>query len=506
MKTWISALQRKGRSVLFQSYVLQGYMDSHYQESLCVSRGVSHHHYIDGWVMLESAEFGAFKSELGKKLKNEVYIDFFIAHCKLVSEELFDLGNQLFKKTFDDASLSSLLSEFMNLTSRTVRVIPFLTTLAVIQKDIENQLSEALSKVFDLPFDSEELKSIIQDLMLKNEKMTHVTQSIKDLRELIDYVSEHESLTYNGLKERFSENCKNITPSLSKELLRKMNAYLEEYDFLPTDYYVGTPTTINQLLDQMAVFICNKNSQKTEQSPLLSYDELLLGDFESKLLSKVQDMHFIRQHRIEALFKSGRQARGLLTEIGQRLGLTYEETIYMTYNEIVESLIASELSIDYSIIADRMIDYGLVMEDRVIKYITSEELTNAKSKLPVKVESSNKLTGETAYNGKCSGEAYVVDDLVNIEGMRHGNILVAPMTSPYHVSAMMIADAVLTNEGGILSHAAIICRELKIPCIVGLKNATTIIKSGDNLSVNAESSVGIVEILDSTPENWQSKN
>jgi pyruvate,water dikinase len=208
-------------------------------------------------------------------------------------------------------------------------------------------------------------------------------------------------------------------------------------------------------------------------------------------------MHFIRQHRIEALFKSGRQARGLFTEIGQRLGLTYDETIHMTYTEIVDSLIASKLSLEYSVISDRMIEYGLVMEKRVVKYITGEELAAAKEALPIKVENSNRLTGETAYNGKCKAKAYVVDDLDNIGGMQQGNILVAPMTSPYHVSAMMIADAVLTNEGGILSHAAIICRELQIPCIVGLKNATTVIKNGDNLSINAESSVGVVEILES---------
>jgi hypothetical protein len=136
MKTWIPALQRKGRSVLFQSYVIQGYMEAYYQESLCISKGVSNHQYVDGWVMLESEEFNEFKADIGKKLKNEVYIDFFISHCKHVCRELFDLGKTLSTQNFENESNSTLLSEFMGFTAKTVRVIPFLTTLALIQKTL----------------------------------------------------------------------------------------------------------------------------------------------------------------------------------------------------------------------------------------------------------------------------------------------------------------------------------------------------------------------------------
>jgi phosphohistidine swiveling domain-containing protein len=429
---------------------------------------------------------------------NNIYIDFFISHCKHICGELFDLGNQLVLRNFEGEPSSTLLTEFMNFTSKTIRVIPFLTTLALIQKNIESQLNESLSRVFNLSADSEELKTIIKDLMLKDEKTTHVTQSIKDIKALIDYTKENAPLVYQGLKDRLEGKNKDLLSMITSELSSKLDEYLAQYDFLSTDYYMGTPTTINQLLDQMSVFTCNKERQDSQDTPTLTYDESLLGKPENELLERVRNMHFIRQHRIEALFKSGRQSRGLLTEIGQRLGLTYDETIHLTYTEIVDSLMTAKLAIDFSVISDRMVEYGLIMENRVTKYIMGEELVAAKQRLPIKVESSNRLSGETAYSGKCKGTAYVIDDLENIEGMRQGDILVAPMTSPYHVSAMMIADAVLTNEGGILSHAAIICRELKIPCIVGLKNATAIIKSGDRLNINAESSVGIVEISESS--------
>jgi phosphoenolpyruvate synthase/pyruvate phosphate dikinase len=66
-----------------------------------------------------------------------------------------------------------------------------------------------------------------------------------------------------------------------------------------------------------------------------------------------------------------------------------------------------------------------------------------------------------------------------------GNILVCPMTLPDYVPAMKKARAIITNEGGITCHAAIISRELKIPCIVGTKIATQVLKDGDRVEVDA---------------------
>ena len=74
-----------------------------------------------------------------------------------------------------------------------------------------------------------------------------------------------------------------------------------------------------------------------------------------------------------------------------------------------------------------------------------------------------------------------------------GDILVTSMTRPEFVPLMKKAGAIITNEGGITSHAAIISRELKIPCIIGTKNATVILKDGDFVEVDANN--GIITIL-----------
>jgi phosphohistidine swiveling domain-containing protein len=96
------------------------------------------------------------------------------------------------------------------------------------------------------------------------------------------------------------------------------------------------------------------------------------------------------------------------------------------------------------------------------------------------------LRGIVAQPGNAVGKAIIIRRKDEINKMGKGDIMVSPMTTPDVFSAMAKASAVVTDEGGMLSHAAIICRELKIPCIIGTKVASEIYKDGDILEVDAE--------------------
>jgi pyruvate,water dikinase len=77
--------------------------------------------------------------------------------------------------------------------------------------------------------------------------------------------------------------------------------------------------------------------------------------------------------------------------------------------------------------------------------------------------------------------------------MKKGDILISPATNPNLMPAISKAGAMVTDEGGITSHAAIVSRELKIPCIIGTKIATQVLKDGDLVEVDANK--GIVRII-----------
>ena len=83
--------------------------------------------------------------------------------------------------------------------------------------------------------------------------------------------------------------------------------------------------------------------------------------------------------------------------------------------------------------------------------------------------------------------------------MKKGDILVCPMTNPDYIPAVHLAGAIVTDEGGILCHAAIISREFQIPCIIGTKVATQVLHDGDLVEVDADH--GVVRVLERVNSN-----
>lgn len=98
------------------------------------------------------------------------------------------------------------------------------------------------------------------------------------------------------------------------------------------------------------------------------------------------------------------------------------------------------------------------------------------------------LTGKSSMTGKARGKVKIVlEDEVDSVSLNEQEILVCKMTTPEYLPLMKKAVAIITDLGGILSHAAIISRELKVPCISGTKTATQTLKNGDLIEVDAGS-------------------
>ena len=91
------------------------------------------------------------------------------------------------------------------------------------------------------------------------------------------------------------------------------------------------------------------------------------------------------------------------------------------------------------------------------------------------------------------GQVRIVSTTKDCSKMKQGDILVASMTAPDYIVAIKKAAAIVTDEGGMTCHAAIVARELGIPCIVGTKIATKIFKDGERIKVNAD--LGLVTKL-----------
>lgn len=103
------------------------------------------------------------------------------------------------------------------------------------------------------------------------------------------------------------------------------------------------------------------------------------------------------------------------------------------------------------------------------------------------------IKGSVAWQGKVSGKVKIINRVEEMGKVRDGDILVAPQTLPALLPAMKKAAAFVTDIGGITSHAAIVAREMRKPCIIGTGNATRILRDGQMAEVDANE--GVVKII-----------
>ena len=88
--------------------------------------------------------------------------------------------------------------------------------------------------------------------------------------------------------------------------------------------------------------------------------------------------------------------------------------------------------------------------------------------------------------GRVSGPARLVEKLDDLDKVREGDVIVTEMTTPDMVPAMKRSTAIVTDEGGMTSHAAIVSRELGVPAVVGTTNATTVLEDGQQVTIDGD--------------------
>lgn len=103
------------------------------------------------------------------------------------------------------------------------------------------------------------------------------------------------------------------------------------------------------------------------------------------------------------------------------------------------------------------------------------------------------LKGMPACAGKVTGKVRVISNVPDMDKFKQGEILVTNNTTPEFVPLMKKAKAIITEQGGVTTHAAIVSRELNVPCVIGVKNVVRILKNGNKVELNANK--GKIKIL-----------
>ncbi len=233
------------------------------------------------------------------------------------------------------------------------------------------------------------------------------------------------------------------------------------------------------------------------------FAKINIPELDNKFELSEHDMKFSKILRIGAFVKDDVSElldirkdlmKDLFVNIAKRIGCSSDDLEYLQIAEIEDFLLKT--GDPSELIEKRRKITVLFYPDNNLQIYEGDEAENLIKDLKEIVEEKNvkELHGQTASLGTVKGKVIVA--LTSEEAMQkiqEGDILIAPYTAVEYLPAMKKAAAIIIETGGITSHAAIVSREFNIPCVIGVQNATKILKDGQEVEVNADE--GIIKIL-----------
>lgn len=267
-----------------------------------------------------------------------------------------------------------------------------------------------------------------------------------------------------------------------QDIEKEIDKLIEEFGWMTIFHYTGNFLTAKDIQEKIDTLLREEENAKTVPKPP--------EDINLKIYRYVI---FLRTHLAESFAYSNAKAKPLLEKIAKKYGITYEDITFITGDELIESLKRGELIVPKEEINSRKRRFGLFLHNKKVYILNEKECDGVFGKEKISTRKVKILKGSMACAGKAKGEVCIVKNFLDFSKFKPNGILVAHSTTPNYIILMHMAKAFLTQEGGITSHAAIVSREMKKPCIVGIKNLMQELKDGDIVEVDADK--GIVKII-----------
>lgn len=336
-----------------------------------------------------------------------------------------------------------------------------------------------------------------------SKKIAFMIKEREDLLHIAAFIARDRRFKRSFNVNTAKELVKNLNKKIGKKLANKIRKHKDLYAWMNSINWNTPPYNLEYYIERIKEFINNnparklvelKEERKQRRKEIKSLIEGLglLSDliFEIDLIRDFIDAKMLNWNVVSI---SGYKMRPIIEEIASRYNLNYDDILSCTPQEI-NDLISKDLVPSKHLLKGRRSRRALIRLGETIYCFIGNEVETLKKFLAKKYESIDRLLrGNVGFPGKARGRVNVILNVDFINKMKKNNILVCPMTDPDYMPAISKAIAIVTDEGGILCHAAIVSRELKIPCIIGTKIATKVLKDGQLVEVDANQ--GIVRII-----------
>ncbi|MBD3310487.1 hypothetical protein GF351_04665 [Candidatus Woesearchaeota archaeon] len=331
--------------------------------------------------------------------------------------------------------------------------------------------------------------ALVVDIQIKQE----LSRYIKDPKELNTCFSLLMSPVKRSFVNEYEESLRRIASADTEdEKKRLMEQHLKRFFWIRNTYSGRVPLTEADVEDELKA-VKNKGSFDPEKFKEQKEDVMSKLNMDEELVNKIKAMELIAYWQDERK-KNTLIALDYLERVLESLAEREQVSInYLRYLQLHEIDIGKVRMIRDLLIQRRDEGCAVLLDYPGSECISGKDYEEYVSKLEKEKESEIKeITGTTASAGTAIGPVKILTTAESMKKLEEGDVLVASMTRPELVPAMKRACAVITDEGGITCHAAIVSRELGIPCIIGTKIATKVLKDGDLIEVKANHGLVIV--------------
>lgn len=417
--------------------------------------------------------------EQGKKFLDKNYFKKYVSDTRNIRAEYFkkvDEINSYDLKKLSNEKLGNLLLEMIELTGAGISYYWGSQEETLIS--IEKRIKSILSKKFSGVELEKAFAAIITPLKFDN--------VIKEELDFIQIVLNNKEFTKEHLKSHG----------------RKYSwLFINTFDIRECMEFMKKKFKRYKNMD----LIKKKEEIISVKKELESKHKEIIKNIEEDISEYLNILHQLSRDRMETKFVfAGFEflLNDFLSEISRRINIPFADMIKYIRTEEIAGILNNKIRISDEELSDRKKFYIFMYEngETIFNYGT-KALEDMKKLYPELFEEKNikEFKGSIANAGKARGNVVIVPpkDLESLEKINKkfnkGDILVTSMTQPNTILLMEKAAAFVTDEGGILCHAAIISREMNKPCIIGTKIATKVLKDGDLVEVDADK--GIVRKL-----------
>ena len=401
----------------------------------------------------------------------------------LSDKELFALFNEFRKKTLDNVTSSSIIDCFaLGSDEKIAKMISVL----LAGKNLNNNYPEIFSKL-TAPIDPSFINEAEVSLLRIALKIEEVNNGLKKfilthtLEESLEEIKRDKQI-YALLEKHEKEYFWSKNNYVHANILDKKHFMKELREIFETGFNIAAE--IKKITETPSI---NKEVKKKLA------EHLHVSPHLKNLLTISEEFTWWQDQRKKSSYLFTHYGSMLIEEIAKRKGLTLHEIKYITPSEtMLLEKCEGKISAAYkNEIKEREKDCAMFWASKEHVCVTGKELEELKKTI-IETEDYSKIQefkGLCASPGYAKGRVKIIKSATEVDKIEKGDILVAIMTRPDYVAGMKKSAAIVTEEGGITCHAAIVSRELKIPCIIGTKIATKALKDGMMVEVDATNGV-----------------